>query len=176
MSPPDGKDIGSMRQHFRFRDEGALRILDAVIAIRADAKQPLQFGDTDDGGFAFRLSEAFREDRGAKLRNSAGQIGSKQIWGKPARWTDYAAVLDGNPVGVAMLDHPSNLRHPTGWHARNYALNSANPFATKSFDKTSATDGSYTLPQGETLTLRYRVVIYEGTPDVEKLWREFAAV
>jgi hypothetical protein len=48
-----------------------------------------------------------------------------------------------------MLDHPSNLRHSRGWHARNYALDSANPFAAKSFDKTSATNGSYTLAQGK---------------------------
>ena len=148
MTPPDGRSIGSMRQEYQFKDNGPIRHLDASITIHANSDKPLTFGDTDDGGFAFRLDEAFREDRGARLRNSEGQTGSKQIWGKPAKWTDYSAVIGGAPVGVAMFDHPSNLRHPTRWHARPYGLNAANPFATKSFDKASATDGSYTLPTG----------------------------
>jgi hypothetical protein len=174
MTPPGQAAIGSMRQDYHFSDSGPVRTLDSTITIRADANQPLVFGDTDDGGFAFRLTEAFREDRGARLRNSEGQTGTKQIWGKPAKWTDYSAALDGAPVGVALFDHPSNLRHPTRWHARPYGLNAANPFATKSFDKTAATDGSYTLPAGQKLTLRYRAIIYEGAPDIEHLYAQFA--
>ncbi len=174
MTPPDGRPIGSMRQEYQFKDSGPIRHLDASITIHANSDKPLTFGDTDDGGFAFRLDEAFREDRGARLRNSEGQSGSKQIWGKPAKWTDNSAVIGGAPVGVAMFDHPSNLRHPTRWHARPYGLNAANPFATKSFDKASVTDGSYTLPTGAKLTLRYRVLIYEGTADIDGLYAEFA--
>lgn len=175
MTPPNGKPIGSMRQEYRFHDDGKLRTMDTTITIMSDAGQPLVFGDTDDGGFAFRLSEAFREDKGARLRNPDGLAGTKNIWGKPAKWVDYSASIEGGNAGVAMFDHPSNLRHPTRWHARPYGLNAANPFATKSFDKTSATDGSYTLPAGERLTLRYRVVIYEGSPDIDRLYSEFAA-
>jgi hypothetical protein len=63
---------------------------------------------------------------------------------------------------VAVFDHPSNLRHPTAWHARGYSLVSANPFATKSFSKGKGSDGSYTLTAGSKLTFRYRVVIHEG--------------
>lgn len=174
MTPPDGQAIGSLRQEYSFKDADSIRTLDAVITIHADRDKPLTFGDTDDGGFAFRLDEAFREDRGARLRNSEGQAGTKQIWGKPAKWTDYSVTANGTTVGVAMFDHPSNLRHPTRWHARPYGLNAANPFATKSFDKTATIDGSYTLPAGQKLTLRYRVLIYEGTPDLERLYTEFA--
>jgi Methane oxygenase PmoA len=63
---------------------------------------------------------------------------------------------------VAILDHPSNLRHPTGWHARGYSLNAANPFALGSFSKDKKKDGSYTLPAGQQLRLRYLVVVHEG--------------
>ena len=173
MTPPAGKPMGSMRQEFRFTDTKTLRMLDATITIRADAGQALKFGDSDDGGFAFRLNEAFREDKGARLRNSEGLSGTKDIWGKPARWTDFSAEVSGSRAGVAMLDHPANLRHPTRWHARGYGLNAANPFALKSFTKDPAADGSYTLPAGEKLVLRYRAVIYEGSPDVERLHAEY---
>jgi hypothetical protein len=174
MMPPDNKPMGSMRQEFQFTDVTNARFLDATITIRADAGQALQFGDSDDGGFAFRLNEAFREDKGARLRNSEGLMGTKDIWGKPARWTDFSAETGGTRAGVAMFDHPSNLRYPTRWHARGYGLNAANPFALKSFTKDPAADGSFTLPAGQKLVLRYRAVIYEGSPDIEALWREYA--
>jgi hypothetical protein len=138
----------------------------------------LRVGDSDDGGFAFRLDEAFREDRGALLRNSDGLTGTKNIWGKPARWVDYTASIEGTPAGVAIFDHPSNLRYPTRWHARGYGLCAANPFALKSFTKDPSADGSYTLPVGRRLALRYRVLIHEGPcepADLERYYREYSA-
>jgi hypothetical protein len=163
-----------MRQEFGVVDHGAARVIDAVITIRADAGQALTFGDTDDGGFAIRLSEEFREDRGARLRNSEGLEGTKNIWGKPARWVDYSALIDGERAGVAILDHPSNLRHPSRWHARPYGLNAANPFALKSFTKDPTAEGAFTLPDGQKLVLRYRTLVYEGSPDIERLYDSYS--
>lgn len=172
MQPPTGPAMGSIRQEFAFQDYGNLRLLDAVITLRADAGQALLFGDSDDGGFAFRLREEFREDRGARLRNSEGRAGTKEIWGQPALWVDYSAQVEGKRAGVALFDHPSNLRHPTRWHARGYGLNAANPFALKSFTKQG--DGSYSLPAAEKLVLRYRAVIYEGEPEIGALYHDYA--
>ena len=175
MVGPDGKRVGTHRQSFAIRDKGTLRYIDAVLSVTADQGRALDFGDTDDGGFGFRLADAFREDRGARLRNSEGQEGTKAIWGKAARWVDYAAVVDGTAAGVAVFDHPSNLRHPTAWHARGYSLNAANPFAGKSFSKGQGPDGKYTLAAGAVLTLRYRVIIHEGPFEPERIEREYRA-
>lgn len=175
MASPEGRVFGHADLRFDFRGLARLRIVDAAIAIAADQGAPLVFGDTDDGGFAFRLAEVFREDRGAQLCNSEGGEGSKQIWGKAARWVDYSALVDGSPAGVACFDHPSNLRHPTRWHARPYGLCSANPFAVRGF--TGSGDGAYTVAAGATLRLRYRVVIHEGRwerEDAEAHYQEFA--
>jgi hypothetical protein len=177
MVTPAGKALGSIRQEWRITDRERLRLIDATITIDADQGEPLVFGDADDGGFAFRLNDAFRQDRGAKLRNSSGLETTEQIWGKPAHWVDYSAVIDGVPTGVAILDHPANLRYPTAWHARGYSLCAANPFATRSFSKGKGPDGGYTLPAGKQLRLRYRVVIHEGPcepPVLEKLHAEWA--
>lgn len=177
MQKPDGQSLGTITHHYAFADRGPLRFIDATIVIAANQGQALTFGDTDDGGFAFRLSDAFRQDRGARLRNSEGFETTEKIWGKPAAWVDYSAMLDGAPVGVAIFDHPSNLRYPTAWHARGYSLCAANPFATKSFSKGKGPDGAYTLPAGQELTLRYRVVIHEGLCEPElldKLHKEWA--
>lgn len=177
MQTPDGKSLGSMSQEFVFEDRGSLRIIDAAISIRADQGSPLVFGDTDDGGFAFRLNDTFRQDRGARLRNSSGLEGTEKIWGKPAHWVDYSATIGNAPAGVAIFDHPSNIRHPTAWHARGYSLCAANPFASKSFSKGKGADGSYTLPAGQELKLHYAVVIHEGPfepPAIEDLYRAWA--
>jgi hypothetical protein len=173
MTTPAGKRLGTARQRFTIEDRGKLRFLDASIAIAADAGTALTFGDTDDGGFGFRLDDAFREDRGARLRNSEGLAGAREMWGKPARWVDYAANIGGVAAGVAVFDHPANLRHPTGWHARNYSLCAANPFAAKSFSRGKAPDGSYTLESGKELRLRYRAVIYDGALEADEIDRLF---
>jgi hypothetical protein len=174
MVPASGKAIGSMRQEYRISDVGAIRRIDTLIAIHADQGQDLTIGDTEDGGFGFRLSEAFREDRGASLRNSEGLTGTENIWGKPARWVDYSATVGGTTAGVAVFDHPSNLRYPTRWHARGYGLNAANPFALRDFTKDPSADGRYTVKSGGRLALRYRTLVYEGSPDLAALHQEFA--
>lgn len=172
LTRKSSEPMGSMKQEFSFRESAPARFIDARIEIRADAGQDLTFGDTEDGGFAFRLSDAFREDRNGLVRNSEGLTGTKTIWGKPARWVDYQAAIDGQTCGVAILDHPSNLRHPSMWHARNYALNAANPFATKGFSRGAAPDGSYTVTRGRPLVLRYQVVLHDGpaTPEALNAW------
>jgi hypothetical protein len=175
MRPPAGGSLGTVRQTYRMEERKSVRLIDARITVAADAGIALTFSDTDDGGFAFRLADVFREDRGALLRNSEGLEGTKNIWGKSARWVDYSAVLGGRRAGVTMFDHPANLRHPTPWHARGYSLCSANPFGRRSFNPQAA-DGSHTIPAGEMLTLRYRVVIHEGAekPAIEGWFAEFA--
>jgi hypothetical protein len=169
MMSSKGKRIGTVTETFVFDRDGANILIDSTIVVGADANEVLRFGDTDDGGFAFRLSEQFRQDRGAILTNSEGQKGTEQIWGQPAKWVDYTATVSGSPIGVTMIDHPSNQRYPTRWHARGYSLNAANPFALRSFTKNKEADGSYTLPAGQQLRLRYLVVIHEGELSRERI-------
>lgn len=172
-----GQGIGTLRQDYGFSTSDGAIVLDATIAIRADHGQPLRFGDTDDGGFAMRLADAFRQDRGAVLLNSEGQTGTENIWGQAAGWVDYSATVDGTHVGVTIFDHPSNLRHPTRWHARGYSLCSANPFGTASFTDDKGSDGSYTVAAGESITFRYRMILYEGrkAPEqIERLYGQYA--
>jgi hypothetical protein len=176
LQTAQGEIIGTLREEFVFSKADTLRLIDATIVVRADRGQALRFGDTEDGGFGMRLADEFRQDHGATLLNSEGQKDTENIWGKPARWIDYSATIEGRPAGVAMLDHPSNLRHPTRWHARGYGLCAANPFALADFTGDKSNDGSYTVQPGDTLTLRYRVVIHEGetTPEqIEQLYRQF---
>jgi hypothetical protein len=175
MITSKGKRIGTVAHRYTFRKDGSDVLIDAAITVIADAGQPLRFGDTEDGGFGIRLSDEFRQERGARLINSEGLSTTEQIWGKPAKWTEYSASVAGRPVSTAVLDHPSNLRHPTRWHARGYSLNAANPFALGHFTGDKKNDGSYTLPTGEQLRLRYLVMIHEGGSAPQLLEKRFAS-
>lgn len=174
MTGAKGNRLGTITERYEFRRETSQVLIDSTIAIAADQGAPLKFGDTDDGGFGFRLSTEFRQDRGADLTNSDGLRGTEKIWGKPAKWVKYRAAINGRHAGLAVFDHPSNLRHPTGWHARGYSLCSANPFAAGSFANDKKIDGSYTLPAGQTLKLRYLAVIFDGDLEPEAAERLFA--
>ena len=64
-------------------------------------------------------------------------------------------------VGIAVLDHPKNFRHPTRWHIRGYGLYTANPFAWSQFMKGEGKDGSHTWKKGETADFNYRILIHK---------------
>jgi len=162
MQPPTGAAIGTIEQFYTLRVIESCLVIEATITVAADAGAALQFGDTEDGGFGMRLRDEFRQDRGAILRNSEGLQGTENIWGKPARWVDYTAEIEGRLAGVALYDHPGNPRHPSRWHARGYGLCCANPFALRDFTGDASADGSFEIPAGDELVLRYRAAIHEG--------------
>jgi hypothetical protein len=97
--------------------------------------------------------------QGGRIVNSDG-LTDADAWGKRAAWVDYHGPVDGRRVGIAILNHPSSFRFPTYWHVRTYGLFAANPFGVHDF--TGAGDGTSTLPAGDTLNLRYRLVLHTG--------------
>jgi hypothetical protein len=139
--------------------------------------QTVTFGDTKEGSFAVRVRPELRLEgplAAGILRNSAGDDG-KQIWGKRARWADYSGQVDGQVLGIAVFDHPDNLRHPTWWHARAYGLFAANPFGQHDFEGGPAGQGDFSLEPGASLRQRYRVLLYVGQLTAAELDAEFDA-
>ncbi|HYH10988.1 MAG TPA: PmoA family protein [Thermomicrobiales bacterium] len=118
------------------------------------------------GGLSFRGSRSWLVDRfllsGDRVEGRpAGQAGS---------WCEMSGPVDGGPdlsAGLAMLDHPDNPRHPTPWYAGGAGsgnfLNAALLFHEP-----------MTLGQGETLALRYRILIHDGIWDATRLESEHA--
>ena len=153
------------------------RVLDFDFAL-SPTSAPVTFGDTKEGTFALRLHPALRL-RGAmaagRARNSLGTEGA-EVWGQRARWVAYDGPVEGQEVTVVLMDHPSNPRHPTWWHARDYGLVAANPFGAHDFEGAPEGSGDLTVGAAESLRLRYRVLLAEGrleVEDIEASWREF---
>lgn len=172
---PGNRKVGSIEQSFSFGGDQELRIVDVHVVIHADQGVPIRMGDTEEGALGIRFRDEFREDHGAVLSNADGLTGSKNIWGKRAKWVDYSTSIGEDKVGVTLLDHPKNPKYPTYWHARNYGLCAANPFGEHDFLHDKSRDGSLTIPAGGSVAFRYRVVIHPGMLDPAKAAEWFQA-
>ena len=139
----------------------AVKLMDLTLQFHA-SQGPVRFGSTKEGGIcSVRMATTMDGDKGGRIENSVGGVGETECWGRPAHWVDYSGMVDGKHVGVAVFDHPMNLRHPTPWHVRNYGLFSANPFGHSDYKQSQLKDGSYTIDQGDTLTFRYRLLVHK---------------
>jgi Methane oxygenase PmoA len=161
LRSPRDRVIAEEEQSFVFRGDDRTRVIDCEFIIRANHGSAVTMGDTKEGTFAIRVAKELNSPPGHMV-NSTGAEGEKQVWGKRADWVDYYGVVNGEAVGVAVLDNPKSFRHPTYWHARGYGLLAANPFGIREFTGDEDQDGSWTIPFGKTLTFRYRVIIHEG--------------
>ena len=117
--------------------------------------------------------------QGAEIVNSRGQHNA-DAWGMFADWVDDYGPVDGETIGVAMFNHPSNFRNPTRWHARTYGLLAANPFGDAEFprDSFAPKQEPVTIAKGQELPLRYRVLLHRGDPDaagIAEAYKAFAA-
>lgn len=178
-------------------------LLDYDTELHAPADAPVVFGDKRDGGLLVRVAgtmkvESEKGERGlGAIVNSRGDTNAA-AWGKRAEWTDYSGPdARGQTVGIALFDHPANLRFPTHWHARTYGLLTANRFGSDHFkgnyedhQKLSCRpygtncpacathSGDYTLAAGQTLTLRHRFYFHHGdaqTAQVAAQYRTYTA-
>lgn len=165
----DGKPVCSDSRLITFGKTDSGRFIDFAITLKA-THGDVKFGDTKEGSMGIRTNPMLRlrsdKKRGnhtakGKSINSEGVEG-KAMWGKRASWVDYWAPVDGNTVGIAIMDHPSNPRHPTWWHARDYGLIAANPFGVHDFEKKDKGTGDLTIADGESKTFRYRFLFHSG--------------
>ncbi|MEJ2007234.1 MAG: PmoA family protein [Acidobacteriota bacterium] len=158
---PRGRIIADETQAYVFRGDTQNRTIDCAFTLTANHGADVTLGDTKEGTFALRLTQALNVPPGHMV-NSNGGVGEKGVWGKRANWVDYYGKVGTEEVGVAIFDSPRNFRHPTYWHARGYGLFAANPFGVREFTGNPKEDGSWTIRQNKSLTLRYRVLIHHG--------------
>jgi hypothetical protein len=182
---PQGKKLLEESREMIFRKEPKLRIIDFDITLKPVEK--VTFGDAKDGAFGIRLAAVLQEtaagghggDNGlphtGKITNAEGLEHEKAVWGKTSDWADYSGEIDGEKVGVAILDHPANTRRAR-WHVRGYGLFAANPFGLSVFTKDKTQDGSLTVEAGQTARFRYRVIIHPGdaqSAGIARQWDDY---
>jgi len=183
---PDGKPLVTETRRMTFYAHPDLRIIDFDFDFAA--VEQVVFRDTKEGTFAMRMATALEEPpakpsqsantpvRTGTLLNAQGGEREANVWGKRSEWVDYSGELDGEKVGVVMMDHPGNPRHPTYWHSRGYGLHSINPFGVSDFLNDKTQNGSLTLAPGEHVRFRYRVIVHPGASRtrLQELFNQYA--
>ena len=132
----------------------------------------------ENGPLVIRVADNMRGTVEGTIVNSEGGRTEKECWGRQARWVDYyGPVVPGGPInGIAAMDHPSNVRHPTGWHVRDYGLFAANPFYDKKPEWPDQGPIYLSKARGDKLDMRYRIYIHRGDEKkgrVEEKWQEW---
>jgi hypothetical protein len=179
---PDGTEPIRSIQTLRVHDTGGDdRVCDFEVTLVAGDKD-VKFGDTKEGTAGIRIAESMRlkapkgEGKGT-IVNSEGHEGGK-AWGQKAKWVTMSGPIGEKTYSITFMDHPSNLRHPTRWHARDYGLFAANPFCEAEMDKSQPKNsGDFILKAGEKLTLKYRLALTEGDAAAAKgndRWKAWA--
>ena len=194
---PDGKIVCTDERKISFHATAGARMIDFEITLQAPTNEPLVLGDNKDGTMAIRLAQWMtmphkHQGGGASITGGSGNVLSADAghghivtangerdaaaWGKRADWCDYFSEHNGKIYGVAIFDHPQNLRHPTWWMARDYGLFGANPFGQHDFEnlKDHPHAGDYTIPAGGSLTLRYRFYFHYGDEQTVKIAEHYA--
>ncbi len=108
--------------------------------------------------FAMRAAADISPTYGGTMMNSEGGVGAEGTYGKEAAWCGYFGrrALQPNVVeGIAIMHHPDNPWRPI-WFTRDYGHLSPSPF--------NFLDKPFQLAKGDTLQLKYRVVLHAGDP------------
>ncbi len=171
-----GKALLRDDRTYSFHGTGDLRVVD--IDLRLTGIEKAHFVDTKEGVFAIRLATEMDGKHTGRMESSDGKIGENEVWGKPFPWVDYYGKVDGELLGIAIFDHPSNPKHPTHWHSRDYGLFAANIFGERDFYRDKSRDGGMILEPGQTWRFRYRVVIHPGdarSAGIAQLYEKYKA-
>ena len=191
---PDNTQLIKETTRFVFRGGADSRTIDRITTLTALDKKVV-FKDNKEAMFGIRVArgleqpadkpEVFTDTSGkatavpvldntgvtGKYVSSEGKEGDA-VWGTRGKWTMLGGTVDGEPVTIAILDHPSNPGYPTHWHARGYGLFAANPLGDEVFKEKPF---NLTLEPGKSVTFRYRVLILGGPSTPDRIERESQA-
>lgn len=165
----DGNPLVDETREYRFyATPEAARLFDAHITFKASYGEVL-LSDTKEGGIVSARMRPDISHARAVITNAHGDQGEGAAWGKPSPWCDFSGnVPDIGWRGLAIFDHPENLRHPTSWHVRNYGLMGANAFGYSYFLERDYNqglmpeNGDYTIAAGDSLAFAYRIYAHSG--------------
>jgi hypothetical protein len=117
--------------------------------------------------FSARMAADLSVKNGGTMVNAEGIKGEKETFGKHSPWIDFYGKRGEAIEGLAILQHPSNPWYPSPWFTRDYGFISPTPMYWPQ-------NGEETyLKKGETLLLRYRVLVHGGTTDEAKIGEMF---
>ncbi len=141
-----------------------------LLAAKASAR--LHVGDHDpaQGVLAAKLVNLTGHQQGGQITFSDGEINTRHTSQNSisirAEWGDYSGPSEVNE-GYAILDHPSNPRHPTTWLNWNNMTIGPSPTFSEPMH----------VPGGESVRFAYRFLVHEGnaaSADIQQHYDRYA--
>ncbi|HEY2468180.1 MAG TPA: PmoA family protein [Terracidiphilus sp.] len=194
-----GEDKQIIRQttHYIFSRRDRARVIDQVVTLKA--LDHLVFNDDKEGLLGIRVAHWLEspEEKGgifmdangnatkvdaapadtAGVASASGEyltsegIKGGAAWGTRGRWCSLTGHTGDHTITIAILDHPNNPGYPTYWHARGYGLFAANPLGRSIFDPKQP-PFNFSLEKNQTVTFRYRVILFSYPASAQELNRE----
>ena len=137
-----------------------------LISILIASEGPVVFQQDGHAYIGIRVADSMDAEDGGIIINSNGQIGEEQTMRQVADWVDYSGIVAGQKVGITLMKHPSNP--PSAFFTRSYGTFLCN-FTLLN---------SYELPEGESVTQRFRILVHEGGRediDIAEYFNQFAS-
>jgi hypothetical protein len=117
--------------------------------------------------FSGRMDADLAVTNGGTMVNANGDKGEKGTFGKRSPWIDFYGKRGDKIEGMAIMQHPSNEWYPSPWFTRDYGFFSPTPMYWPANDKET------TLKKGQTIQLKYRVLVHNGDVASAKIAEQF---
>jgi len=130
-------------------------------------RSPLILSEYRYGGVGFRGHRDWKDKSKIAFLTSEGKDRGDGNATR-ARWCHIGGPVDGQEVGVAILDHPGNFRAP-----QPMRINPDDPF----FNYAPSQLGQFEIAPGFLYTSAYRFVVADGPADkleIDRLWNDYA--
>jgi hypothetical protein len=140
--------------------EPGVRFID--FDVRLTARIPVKIEKTNHSLFSVRVAPDLAVTGGGTLLNAHGHRGEKATFNQPAPWAVFGGPRAGGAESVAILSHPQNRWFPEPWFTRDYGFLSPTPLNWLPAE-------GLQFAAGESLHLRYRVVVVADEPTTPRL-------
>lgn len=161
----EGNTILTGTHTWSMREEGDKYLIDLVW--QGNAKRDVTIGEFYVGGLFLRM--LWYEGIHGEVVNASGQR-NLEAEGQRSIWADVGIQVDGRDdlAHIAMFDHPDNNGFPIPWRVDHQL----------GVGPSRQILGDWSLNEGQTEVVRYRLIVYTGELDpanLTRLWTEFAA-
>jgi len=142
-------------------------VFDIVATQECASASPLILEEYRYGGMGVRGNREWKDKSKVSFLTSEGKTRADGNATR-ARWCHIGGSVDGQLVGLAVLDHPSNFRAPVPLR-----IHPDDPY----FNYAPSQMGRFQIDPGKKFVLRYRYVVSDGPPDaklLDRLWNDYA--
>ena len=142
-------------------------VFDIVATQECASASPLILEEYRYGGMGVRGNREWKDKTKVSFLTSEGKTRDDGNATR-ARWCHIGGSVNGQLVGIAVLDHPWNFRAP-----EPLRIHPDDPY----FNYAPSQMGRFQIDPGKKFVLRYRYVVSDGPPDaklLDRLWNDYA--